>query len=74
MKLGLFYVKNMAVLGLTGQPIHQGSLFGLPDFGVTEKLSNYFNQGRTNTGGSNLYGDQSQTTLVPSGENCGDAE
>lgn len=54
----------MALTGLTGDVVHSGS-WGTPDFGLTEYLSNYFNQGRTAQGGSNLQGDQSQTVLAP---------
>lgn len=60
------------VNGLSGQPIHWGAGVGgvsLPDFGVSERLSNFFGQGRTTQGGSNLYGNQQQTTLVPAGIN-----
>ena len=39
--------------------------WGTPEFGITEKLSSLFGQGRTAQGGSNLFGNQSQTTLVP---------
>lgn len=46
--------------------VHSGSWFNLPDLGLTERLSNYFGQGRTAQGGSNMFGDQSQTVLVPS--------
>lgn len=40
--------------------------WGTPELGITERLSNYFGQGRTASGGSNLFGNQQQTTLVPS--------
>ncbi len=43
--------------------------WGTPEFGLTERLSNYFGQGRTAQGGSNMFGNQAQTTLVPSGSN-----
>lgn len=49
---------------------HTGA-WGTPDFGLTERLSNYFGQGRTSSGGSNMLGDQSQTTLVPAGTSGG---
>lgn len=35
---------------------HSGSWFGLPDFGVTEKLGSIFNIPTTSQGGSNLIG------------------
>lgn len=38
---------------------HAGSLLGLPDFGVTEKISDVFGRGRTSQGGSNLVGTNS---------------
>ena len=41
--------------------------WGTPELGITERLSNFFGQGRTSGGGSNLFGDQTQTTQVPSG-------
>lgn len=44
--------------------IRTGS-WGLPEFGLTERLANFFGQGRTAQGGSNLFGNQAQTTLVP---------
>ncbi len=51
--------------------VHPGSYTAgqqtLGDIGLTEKISDYFGQGRTSTGGSNMQGDQSQTTQVPSG-------
>lgn len=34
--------------------VHQGSLLGLPDFGVTEAVGNLLGTPRTNQGGSNL--------------------
>lgn len=37
---------------------HKGSWFGLPDFGVTEKINDLLKRPRTNQGGSNLYGSQ----------------
>ncbi len=37
------------------------------EFGLSEKLSDVFGQGRTGQGGSNMFGDQSKTTLVPAG-------
>ena len=43
--------------------------WGTPELGITERLSNFFGQGRTATGGSNLFGNQAQTTLVPSSSN-----
>lgn len=55
--------------GFTGDPLHRGSWFGLPDFGATEKLSDIFGQGRTAQGGSNMQGDQKQTVLYPAGTN-----
>lgn len=47
----------MAIKGLTGTPIHQGAWFGLPDFGITEKIQQTFtpSKGYTSQGGSNLY-------------------
>lgn len=38
----------------------------LPEFGISEKISNAFGQGRTASGGSNLFGNQTQTVQVPS--------
>lgn len=43
--------------------------WGTPEFGLTERLSNLFGQGRTSQGGSNLFGSQAQTTLAPSQQN-----
>lgn len=50
------------LFGLT----HTGS-WGTPELKISERLSDFFGQGRTSQGGSNMYGDQSQTKLVPSG-------
>lgn len=49
--------------------VHPGSWFGLPDFGITEAISNALGGGRTAQGGSNLvsYGGQ-PTALVPNGQ------
>lgn len=45
--------------GVTGDPVHSGSWFGLPDFGVTEWLSNTTgNSNRTAQGGSDLIPNQ----------------
>lgn len=44
--------------------IRYGS-WGTPEFGATEWLSDLFNQGRTQEGGSNIYGPAAQTTLAP---------
>lgn len=52
--------------------VHPGSYTAgqqtLGDIGLSEKVSDFFGQGRTDQGGSNLYGDQSKTTLVPTGD------
>lgn len=36
--------------------IHQGSWLGLPDFGLTEKIGDFFGSQRTTQGGSNIFG------------------
>lgn len=48
--------------GLTGQPVHAGSWFGLPDFGVTEAIGGLLGAPRTSQGGSNL------SALLPGGQ------
>ena len=45
----------MQPTGLTGQPIHPGSWFGLPDFGVTEAIGSLFGSPTTAQGGSALH-------------------
>jgi hypothetical protein len=52
--------------GFTGQAVHPGSWFGLPDFGVTEAIGGLFGGQRTAQGGSNLYGPQSSANYTPS--------
>lgn len=54
-------------MGLFDPHASNNNIFGVPvpDFGATETLSNFFGQGRTDAGGSNLFGDQNQTTQVP---------
>jgi len=45
----------MAIKGLTGAPIHRGSLFGLPDIGASEKIAKLLgNNNLTDQGGSTL--------------------
>ncbi|TSC86705.1 MAG: Uncharacterized protein G01um10147_786 [Microgenomates group bacterium Gr01-1014_7] len=50
-------------MGIFGS--HQGSWFGLPDFGVSEGISNLFGGQRTSQGGSNLFGPPSTQTPPP---------
>jgi hypothetical protein len=37
-------------------PVHSGSWFGLPDFGITEAVGGLFGAPRTAQGGSNIFG------------------
>lgn len=52
----------MALLGLTGTSIHKGSLFGLPDIGLTEKIGQWIAKSAsgyaplTSQLGSNIFG------------------
>lgn len=44
---------------------HAGSWFGLPDFGVTEKIGQVFNKPQTSQGGSNVFGPQQAAYQPP---------
>lgn len=50
---------------------HIGS-WGLPEFGLTEKISDFYNQGRTSEGGSNILGASSSSDLVPQYSDTGE--
>lgn len=48
--------------------IHSGSWFGLPDFGITEKVGSLLGSGRTSQGGSNIFGgSKAYVSPLPSG-------
>lgn len=47
---------------------HGGSWFGLPDFGVTEKLGQVFNRPTTAQDGSNIFGPQQSSYTPPASQ------